>query len=200
MLSRQASDVFSMIDTLKRFSAIDYVPERGATYPETEFGMGLRQIAQLIKADLGLEVGCVDIGGWDTHDNQGGAQGAMGDLLAEFAQGMAAFHQDMGADWMKRITVVSMSEFGRTASENASAGTDHGRASCMFVMGAGATGGVHARWQGLTQDALDEGDLAVTTDYRDVLAEILVKRIGNPALDQIFPNYTPNMTDLVAAR
>lgn len=196
-LSKQATDVFSMIDLLKQFSAIEYVPERGATYPDTEFGMGMRQIAQLIKAEVGLEVGCVDIGGWDTHDNQ---DDQLSTLLDEFAQGLAAFHADMGDEWMKRITVVSMSEFGRTASENASAGTDHGRASCMFVMGGGATGGIHARWQGLQNDALDEGDLAVTTDYRDVLAEILLKRVQNVALDSIFPGYAPNITDLIAGR
>jgi len=200
MLETQASSVFSVIDMLKQFSAIEYVADHGATYPETEFGMGLRQIAQLIKAEVGLEVGCVDIGGWDTHDNQGGAQGAMSDLLSDFAQGLAAFNADMGEVWMKHITVVSMSEFGRTAVENASAGTDHGRASCMFVMGAGATGGVHARWQGLHTAALDEGDLAVTTDYRDVIAEILLKRVQNTSLETIFPGYTPNLTDIIASR
>jgi uncharacterized protein (DUF1501 family) len=112
---------------------------------------------------------------------------------------MGAFYTDM-QEYMSGITVVSMSEFGRTASENASHGTDHGRANCMFVMGGGASSQVYAHWNGLSDEALDEGDLAVTTDYRDILAEILVNRIHNPALEQVFPGYTPTLPGLIAAR
>jgi uncharacterized protein (DUF1501 family) len=199
MLTGQAAGVFNTLETMAKLSAVEYVPANGASYPESEFGMGLRQIAQLIKANVGLEVACIDTGGWDTHEYQGGMDGAFAYLLSDFTAGLAAFYLDM-QDYMQNITVVSMSEFGRTASENASQGTDHGRGNCMFVMGGGVKGGVHTRWPGLQEDALDEGDLAVTTDYRDVLAEILTKRAGNPAVAQIFPDYGPQMLDIFTAR
>lgn len=194
--SAQAAEVFDVIDLLTQFSAVDYTPENGAVYPDTEFGMGLRQIAQLIKADVGLEVGCVDIGGWDTHDGEGSTDGELTARLDEFAQGLAAFYADL-RDFMGNITVVTMSEFGRTATENASRGTDHGRATAMFVMGSGVNAGVYADWRGMSDDVLDEGDLAVTIDYRDVLSEILAKRVGNPASDQIFPGFTPTMRGIM---
>lgn len=196
LLTAQAAGVFSTIDLLQQLAATEYSAANGAEYPDTEYGLGLKQIAQLIKADVGLEIACVDIGGWDTHDNQGGADGMMAELLYELGSGLAALYTDL-QDQMGRITVVTMSEFGRTAVENASEGTDHGRASAMFVMGGGAMGGVYADWKGLQGAALDEGDLAVTTDYRDVLAEILIKRVQNEALDQIFPDYTPTMRGII---
>jgi uncharacterized protein (DUF1501 family) len=199
MLNAQAGSVMRTIDLLSRLNATEYQPANDAWYPESDFGMGMKQTAQLIKAGVGLEVACVDIGGWDTHENQGGADGEMAAHLEEFASGLAAFYSDMG-DEMRNVTVVTMSEFGRTASENGSAGTDHGRASVMFVIGGGASGQVYARWNGLRDDALDEGDLPVTTDYRDVLAEIVAGRILNPALDSIFPGYTPNQPGLIAVR
>ncbi|PJF30889.1 MAG: hypothetical protein CUN52_03435, partial [Phototrophicales bacterium] len=195
ILSAQAAQVFNTINQLQDIAEQNYTPQYGAQYPESEFGYGLRQIAQLIKADIGLEVACVDSGGWDTHDGQGSVDGEMAYLLDDFAQGLAAFYADI-QDHIHRVTVVTMSEFGRTASENASAGTDHGRASVMFVMGGGATGGVYADWRGLTDDVMDEGDLAVTTDYRDILAELLIKRVKNTAIDQIFPNHHVNLHDL----
>ena len=199
LLTAQAAGVFNTIDLLAELSASEYVPANGALYPDTDFGMGLRQVAQLIKADVGLEVAAVDIGGWDTHESEGGANGQLALLLSEFAGGLAAFYHDLGAD-IQSVTVVTMSEFGRTASENASGGTDHGRASAMFVLGGGAAARVHARWNGLSEGALDDGDLAVTTDYRDILAEILTRRVGNSALDQIFPGYTPDMPGIIATR
>jgi uncharacterized protein (DUF1501 family) len=195
-LTAQAASVFDTMEMLSQLSAIEYQPEYDAFYPETEFGMGLRQIAQLIKADVGLEVGCVDIGGWDTHDGQGSTDGELSYRLDEFAQGLAAFYTDL-RDYMANVTVVTMSEFGRTASENASGGTDHGRASAMFVMGDGVNGGMVADWRGLNDEALDEGDLAVTIDYRDVLSEILTKRVSNPAVEQIFPGYVPTLRGIL---
>jgi uncharacterized protein (DUF1501 family) len=168
-------------------------------YPESEFGFAMQQVAQLIRADIGLEVACVDIGGWDTHEYQGGAEGYHASLLADFAGGMAAFYADMH-DEMPNITVVSMSEFGRRVAENASRGTDHGHGNCMFLMGGGVSGGVVADWPTLRPEALDEGDLEVTTDYRDVLAEVLLKRVLNPAVADVFPNYTPVVRDLLRAR
>ncbi|MBC8170928.1 MAG: DUF1501 domain-containing protein, partial [Anaerolineae bacterium] len=194
-LTSQAAGVFNAMDALTDLRNAGYTPANGADYPESEFGLGLRQIAQLIKADLGLEVACVDIGGWDTHEEQGGSDGQLAYLLDDLGRGLAAFYADM-QDYMANITVVSMSEFGRRATENASGGTDHGHGNCMFVMSGGVQGGVYARWNGLQTGALDDGDLAVTTDYRDVLSEVLTKRIGNPAVDQIFPGYTPQPLDI----
>lgn len=199
LLQSQAAEVFNAMDLLNQLALEEYVPANEAEYPESEFGEGLQQIAHLIKADVGLEVACVDIGGWDTHESQGAADGELANLLDDFARGMAAFYADM-YDEMPRITVVSMSEFGRRVEENASGGTDHGHGNCMFIMGGGAQSQVYADWRGLAPEALDEGDLAVTTDYRDILAEVLSKRVLNTHLDQIFPNYTPVIHDLLRSR
>ncbi|MBC7872215.1 MAG: DUF1501 domain-containing protein [Chitinophagaceae bacterium] len=199
LISSQASEVFATMQLLSQLNASEYVPANAAEYPDSDFGMGLKQIAQLIKAEVGLEVACIDIGGWDTHEEQGGADGQLAGLLDDFGRGMAAFYADL-RESMGNVTVVSMSEFGRRVEENGSAGTDHGHGNCMFVMGGGVTGGTFSRWNGLSEDALDEGDLAVTTDYRDVLTEILIGRLGNTAVDQIFPNYTANLPGIIRAR
>lgn len=199
MIGAQAAEAFSTMDLLAQLNATEYVAENGAEYPETEFGIGLKQVAQLIKANVGLETACVDIGGWDTHENQGGAEGAMGSNLAEFAGALAAFNADL-SNYMGEVTLVAMSEFGRRVEENASAGTDHGHGSCMFVMGGGIKGGIYANWPSLKPEALDDGDLAMTTDYRDVLSDILTGRVLNPAIDQIFPGHTPKSIGLVNKR
>jgi uncharacterized protein (DUF1501 family) len=199
VLSQQAADVFATADLLGRLNQQDYTPANNAQYPESEFGYALRQIALLIKAQVGLEVACLDIGGWDTHEYQGGAQGQMAALLEEFGRGLAAFHTDM-QDYLGNITVVSMSEFGRRLAENASEGTDHGHGNCMFVMGGGVKGGTYANWPTLAPSALNDGDLDITTDYRDVLAEILIGRMYSTAVDQIFPNYTPNLPGIMQLR
>jgi uncharacterized protein (DUF1501 family) len=182
---------------LSKMDAVGYRPEKNAVYPETEFGMGLRQVAQLIKADVGLEVACVDLGGWDTHENQGTTDGEFNALLGELAAGLSAFYADMG-EHMAHISVVTMSEFGRRLHENASRGTDHGHGNVMFLMGGGIKGGrVHTKWPTLAPAALDDGDLAITIDYRDVLAAVVNGRLGNPALEQIFPNHSVTALDLV---
>ncbi len=199
LIGQEASEVFSTIDLLSQLNASEYLPANNAQYPDSDFGMGLKQIAQLIKAEVGLEVACVDVGGWDTHENQGGVEGEFAGLLSNFAQGLAAFHADL-RDHMQNITVVSMSEFGRRLTENSSAGTDHGHGNCMFVMGGGSTGGVYSRWAGLHADALEDGDLAVTTDYRDVLTEILTGRLGNSEVAQIFPNYVATLPGIFSPR
>lgn len=159
-------------------------------YPESEFGLALKQTAMLIKAEVGLEVSAIDLGGWDTHFAQGGSSGIMANLLADLATGLAAFHADL-AGHLDRVTVVAMSEFGRRAAENGSFGTDHGHGSMMMVLGGHVQGGrVHGNWPGLQEGQLiGPGDLAVTTDYRDVLGEICLKRLNNPALGDIFPGY-----------
>ena len=199
LLSEGASETMRTVRDLAAIAQDEYTPAAGATYPETEFGWSLQQVAQLIKADVGLEVACVDAGGWDTHEEQGAADGWLGGMIADFGAGLSAFYADLH-EHMKRVTVVTMSEFGRRVTENASRGTDHGHGNVMFVLGGGVQGGVHTRWPGLNADALDDGDLAITTDYRDVLAEILSKRLGNPALDKVFLDYTPTLGSVLKPR
>jgi len=192
MLGEQAGLVFETIDTLKQIQSAQYQPGGGATYPDGEFGMGLQQIAQLIKADVGLEVACLDLGGWDTHENQGTIGGAFADLAGMLGRGLHAFYTDLH-EQMGNITVVAMSEFGRRVSENGSHGTDHGHGNVMFAMGGGVNGGqVFAQWPTLSPTALDDGDLAITTDYRAVLAELLSNRLNNPAVTDIFPGFEPS--------
>jgi uncharacterized protein (DUF1501 family) len=153
----------------------------------------------LIKADAGLEVAAVDLGGWDTHFGQGGSTGLMAGLLADLGQGIAAFHADL-LEYMGQITVVVMSEFGRRVFENASLGTDHGHGGLMLLLGGHVTGGqVLGQWPGLEAGSLfGPGDLAVTTDYRDVLAEVVGLRLGNTAVDQVFPHYQPALRGFVS--
>jgi uncharacterized protein (DUF1501 family) len=202
LLDKQAKLVFETVDLLKSINAGGYTPSNGAAYPTDNegFGLGLQQIAQLIKADVGLEVACVDLGGWDTHENQGTIGGYFNELLGTLSRGLAAFHTDMG-DRMANVTVVTMSEFGRRVEENASSGTDHGHGNFMFVMGGGTLGGkVYSQWPTLAPEALNDGDLQITTDYRDVLAEVVGKRLLNPALDQVFPDHTVTPLGLVVPR
>ncbi|NJL92875.1 MAG: DUF1501 domain-containing protein [Anaerolineae bacterium] len=178
-------------DALQVVQSVDiggYVPRNGATYPEDDFAFGLLQTAALIRAEVGLEVACLDLGGWDTHEAQGAAAGRQANLVGQLASGLAAFCQDMQAD-MGRISLVVMSEFGRRVDQNASRGTDHGRGGALLLLGQHfQRSGVYTQWPGL--EDLDGGALRVTTDYRDVLAELLQIRLGNPALDQIFPTHT----------
>lgn len=199
VVGERAGEVFAIIDLLKKTNPSSYPPSNGAVYPLTPFGMGMKQVAQLIKAGVGLEVACVDIGGWDTHAYQGGVQGNFATYLSDFGNGMSAFYTDLH-DYMNNITVVTMSEFGRRVEENFSAGTDHGRGNCMFIMGGGATSGVYTNWPTLAEEALDDGDLAVTMDYRDVLSEILTKRLNVADAQPLFPGYTSSQYNLIAAR
>ncbi len=184
-------ETFEAIDQLKKINPDSYQPENGAQYPTSRFGKSLQEIAELFKADVGLEVAFLDSGGWDHHVNEGGVQGQLSNLLRDLGQGIAAFHQDMG-DRMGDVVFVSMSEFGRTAHENGNRGTDHGHANCMFVMGGDVKGGkVYTRWPGMSDEKLYEGrDLAVTTDYRSVLGEIMTKHLGGRDLATVFPGFT----------
>jgi uncharacterized protein (DUF1501 family) len=184
------NETFEAIDQLKKINPDAYQPENGAQYPKSRFGQSLEEIAELFKADVGLEVAFLDSGGWDNHVNEGGVTGQLANLLKDLGQGIAAFHQDMG-DRMGDVVFVSMSEFGRTAHENGNRGTDHGHANCMFVMGGGVKGGrVYTKWPGLNEDQLNQGrDLAVTTDYRSVLGEIITKHLGDRALSGVFPGF-----------
>ena len=199
-LKTTAKDIDETIQVLSKLNASTYKPAAGSVYPKTDFGLGMQQIAQLIKAEVGLEVACIDIGGWDTHAGQGAAEGTLARLLQELGEGMSALNSDLG-ERMKTVTLVTMSEFGRRASENGSGGTDHGHANAMFILGGGANGGkVHATWPGLAKEKLyGPGDLALTTDYRDVLSEVLTKRMGNQKLSEVFPGYTPKPRGIVRA-
>src|SRR6202521_579707 len=187
------TETFEAIDMLRKVDPSKYAPENGAQYPTSRLGQSLQQIGQLLKANIGVEVLFVDCGGWDNHVNEGGVQGQLSNLLKDLGQGLAAFHQDMG-DRMQDIVVVTMSEFGRTAKENGNRGTDHGHANCMFLMGGDVKGGrVYGKWPGLEDHQLNEGrDLALTTDFRSVLGEVLAKHIGVTELKAVFPGFDNN--------
>jgi uncharacterized protein (DUF1501 family) len=191
-------DTLYIMDTLETLDPLTYNASRNADYPDSEFGLALKQTAMLIKAEVGLEVSAIDVGGWDTHFAQGSTNGLMPNLMEDLAEGLAAFHADMH-DHMKDLTIVTMSEFGRRASENGSLGTDHGHGSMMMVLGGNVLGGkVHGEWPGMREgELIGPGDLAVTTDYRDVLSEILMKRLNNPATDEIFPDYQPHLLAVI---
>ena len=194
----QGQDTLSIMDTLQTLDPLTYISSRSAKYPDSEFGLALKQTAMLIKAEVGLEVSAIDVGGWDTHFAQGASEGQMASLMQDLADGLAAFHADM-FDHMNSLTTVTMSEFGRRASENGSLGTDHGHGSLMMVLGGNVAGGkIHGEWPGMRAGQLiGPGDLAVTTDYRDVLSEILVRRLNNPATNEIFPNYETTLKGVV---
>jgi uncharacterized protein (DUF1501 family) len=187
------TETFEAIDLLRKADPTKYQPENGAQYPASRLGQSLLQIGQLLKANIGVEVLFVDCGGWDNHVNEGGVQGQLSNLLKDLGQGLAAFHQDLG-DRMQDIVVVTMSEFGRTARENGNRGTDHGHANCMFVMGGGVRGGqVYGKWPGLADHQLNEGrDLALTTDFRSVIGEVLARHIGAKDLNSVFPGFDNN--------
>jgi uncharacterized protein (DUF1501 family) len=184
------TETFEAIDQLKKINPDAYQPENGAQYPTSRFGKSLMEIAELFKADVGLEVAFLDSGGWDHHVAEGGIEGRLSNLLRDLGQGIAAFHQDLG-DRMGDVVFVSMSEFGRTAHENGNRGTDHGHANCMFVMGGDVKGGkVYTRWPGMNDGQLyQDRDLAVTTDYRSVLGEIMLKHMGDRDLKTVFPGF-----------
>lgn len=190
-----ALDGLGTVNRLRRLDFTNYRPANGATYETNTFATAMRAIAVMIRGEIGLEAAHVDYGGWDTHANQGSVgTGAMAGLMTEFSRALAAFWQDiMQGPQALRVTLVVATEFGRNARENGSMGTDHGRAGVMFLMGPAVAGGrVIADWPGLAQELLEDGqDLRVTTDTRDVLAELVLKRLGNPNQSVIFPNYVP---------
>jgi uncharacterized protein (DUF1501 family) len=180
--------VFEAAKMLQATDPARYTPAAGAEYPRGGFGDSMKQIAQLLKADLGVEAAFADIGGWDHHQNEGSVDGQLAGRLREFSESLSAFWMDMGTQ-AEDVVVVTMSEFGRTARENGTRGTDHGHANVMFVMGGPVKGGrVYGRWPGLAAEQLNEGrDLAVTTDFRQVLAEAAFKQIGARDLNLTFP-------------
>lgn len=183
-------ETFEAVNYLKQVNPAQYQPQNGARYPRTPFGSRLLQIAQLIKAGVGLEVAFADLGGWDTHVNEGSARGQLGNLLQQFSNSIAALYTDLG-DRMDDVVILTMSEFGRTARENGNRGTDHGHANGMFVLGNAVRGGkVYGQWPGLKRDQLYEGrDLALTTDFRDVFGEIAKRHLRTSNLQAVFPGY-----------
>ena len=193
-LGEMGKETFEAVNFLKSANPSQYKADNGAAYPNTQVGRSLMQIAQLIKAGVGLEAAYVDTGQvWDTHINQGGAQGQLSNLLRSFGLAIAAFATDLGKR-MDDVLVLTMSEFGRTARENGSRGTDHGHGNAMMVLGNFVRGGkVYGDWKGLSPDQLNEGrDLAVTTDFRDVLAEIAHKHAGSRETSKLFPGFDVN--------
>lgn len=187
------TETFEAIDMLRKIDIAKFPPDNGADYPKSPLGQKMQQIGVLLKASIGVEVLFVDCGGWDNHVNEGGSQGQLSNLLKDLGQSLAAFHRDMG-DRMENVVVVTMSEFGRTAKENGNRGTDHGHANCMFVMGGDVKGGkVYGKWPGLDDHELNEGrDLALTSDFRSVVSEILARHMGVRDLAPVFPGFTAN--------
>jgi uncharacterized protein (DUF1501 family) len=181
------------LDVSDRIALADlgsYTPEFGAVYPGGSFGDALKLIAQMIKQELGVRVAAVDLDGWDTHQSQGDdGQGYFAALVTTLSQGLHAFYTDL-TNYANRLTLVVMTEFGRRLAQNESGGTDHGHGGVMLVLGGNVNKGLYGRWPGLATDALDERrDLAITTDYRQVLSEIVVRRLRNPHLAAVFPGF-----------
>ena len=184
-------ETFEAVKFLKQVNPAQYQPQNGAQYPRGRYGEALMQIAQLIKAGVGLEVAFTDMGGWDTHRAQGGARGQLAALLTQFGQGLKALVTDLGPERMRDVVVLTMSEFGRTVRQNGTGGTDHGHANAMLVIGGAVRGGkVYGQWPGLKDEQLFEGrDLALTTDFRDVFGEVAAKHLGHADLQKVFPGY-----------
>jgi uncharacterized protein (DUF1501 family) len=195
LLGPAGKETFEAVAILDSLRKQPYAPATGAQYPRGRFGDSLRQIAQMIKADVGVELAFADVGGWDHHVNE---SGQLANLLREYGQALAAFWQDMG-DRMADVALVTMSEFGRTAHENGNRGTDHGHANVMFALGGPVRGGkVYGRWPGLQPEQLYESrDLALTTDFRDVLGELVARHLGGADLTAVFPGYQPRFLNLV---
>jgi uncharacterized protein (DUF1501 family) len=194
-LRSAALDATNTVALLKSVNFAGYATANSAVYPNSSFGKALRSVAVLIKADVGIEAAQVDIGGWDTHSAQDPVAGSMSRTMQDFSNSLAAFYADVIATGYS-VTVVAVSEFGRNVRENGSAGTDHGRGTVMFAMGKNIVGGrvLTKNWPGLAKENLDSGQaLRVTLDYKDILAEIVQKRLGNPNLDIVFPTWTPTM-------
>src|SRR5229473_1476669 len=202
-LNATGRETFEAVKMMQSIQKQPYTPANGAKYPNGRFGQSLVQVAQLIKSDVGLEVAFTDVGGWDTHVNEVGAKptaGQLANLLGNFAESLAALHQDLG-DRMADVSVVTMSEFGRTVRENGTRGTDHGHANVMFAFGGNIKGGkVYGDWPGLEPEQLyEERDLNLTTDFRDVLSELVTRHLGNRLVTNVFPGYAePKFRGLVA--
>jgi uncharacterized protein (DUF1501 family) len=196
VLGGTGREAFDAMKTLRAAMPQKYQPANGAEYPRSPFGQSMLQIGQLIKSDLGLEIAFAEIGGWDSHVNQGGPIGQLATRLDDFGRSIAALVTDLG-DRMDDVVVLTMSEFGRAVSENGNRGTDHGHGNAMMAIGGGIKGGkVYGRWPGLKADQrFERRDLAVTTDFRDVFAEVVVRHLGITEPAPIFPGYAIKPTN-----
>lgn len=196
-LKDEAAITLRIAGMLEKVAATTYTPSGGAKYPNGSYGQNLKQAAQIIKANLGMEAAIINLGGWDTHAQQGAAEGRLANLLTEFSTALAAFQKDLG-DLSSRVTVLALSEFGRRVQENGSGGTDHGHGNVIWLLGKNIQGGkVYGSWPTLAAEKLyGPGDLAVTTDYRDVLVELMQKRLGNPNTATVFPGFSANSLGL----
>ncbi|MGE3309518.1 MAG: DUF1501 domain-containing protein [Limisphaerales bacterium] len=181
---------------VESYAGATYQPAPGVTYPAQPFGKHLELVARLIKLDVGLRVATVDVFGWDTHENQGATQstGAFWQLVQLLSEGLSAFYNDLDSSDanapIRRVTIVVQSEFGRRLRENANQGTDHGTGNPLLILGGNVNGGLYGTWPGLANELLFDGaDLAATTDYRQIFSEILIRRLGNPKLGEVFPKY-----------
>jgi uncharacterized protein (DUF1501 family) len=191
VLNRTGGHAFDAMRMLKSADPAKYQPENGADYPRSGYGEALRQIAQLVKADVGLEIAFAEAGGWDTHVNQGSSAGQLGARLDDFGRGIAALARDLG-DRMSDVVILTMSEFGRAVAENGNRGTDHGHGNAMMIIGGqNVRGGkVYGRWPGLSRGQRYDGrDLAVTTDFRSVFAEVVGGHLGVTDTKAIFPGF-----------
>jgi uncharacterized protein (DUF1501 family) len=189
LLGATVRDTLAHYDVFAEIGRLGARPANQAVYPEGNLGRQLREVARVLKADIGVEIAFLETGGWDTHVNQGGVTGALATLLAELAAALAAFRIDLGAA-MADVCVLTMSEFGRTAAENGTRGTDHGHGTAMLVLGGTVQGGVHGLWPGLGPSELHEGrDLAITTDFRALFAEVLDRHLSNPEAGAVFPGF-----------
>ena len=195
-LHKAGVQTLNALDIVEANLAGKYVPGNGAVYPAGTFGNQLQVIARMIKQRIGLRISTISLYGWDTHHSQGtGTAGTFAALVTALSEGLTAFYTDLDGvapeDYAQRLTVVVQSEFGRRFPENASTGTDHGHGCMMLVLGGNVNGGLHGTWPGLRSDQLSIGrDLETTTDYRRVLSEVLIRRMGNPYLGEVFPSYT----------
>lgn len=188
---KETFDAIRLLETLRK---TPYEPSAGASYPGGKLGTSMKQIAQMIKANEGLEIAFADMGGWDHHVNE---PNPLANQAREFGESLAAFYQDLGP-LMDQVVVVTMSEFGRTVRENGTRGTDHGHGNVMFAFGGGVVGGkVYGKWPGLEREQLYESrDLAVTTDFRSVLSEIMGNHLGMQARERVFPGFSPKPVGL----
>src|SRR5918996_5286044 len=167
-----------------------YTPADGADYPPSGYGAALRQIAQLVKADVGLEVAFAESGNWDHHANEGAATGQLATRLDDFGRGIAALVRDLG-DRMQDVVILTMSEFGRAVAENGNRGTDHGHGNAMMIIGGAVRGGkVYGKWPGLAREQRYDGrDLAITTDFRSVFNEVVRGHLGLRDTSRVFPGF-----------
>ena len=190
VLHSTGREAFDAVKMLKKSDPSQYAPSNGAEYPRSPFGEALKQIAQLVKADVGLEVAFAESGNWDHHANEGAAVGVLANRLDDLARGLAAFVRDLG-DRMQDVVIMTMSEFGRTVAENGNRGTDHGHGNAMMVMGGAVRGGkVYGRWPGLGRDQRHDGrDVAITTDFRNVFTEVVRGHLGLPDTSRVFPGF-----------